>query len=78
MFMNRYEAFRVHEEQEMVYCCFGTAPRINGRFTRATEGNPAQVIGVELDVSLASCPFLVLYPEIIVKPSAIPDTESIT
>lgn len=30
--INRYEAFRVHEEQEMAYCCFGTGPRINSSF----------------------------------------------
>src|ERR1700733_3599216 len=35
MFINRYNAFRVHEEQEMVYCCFGTGLRINSRLPGA-------------------------------------------
>ena len=38
MFIDRYEAFGVHEEQEMAYCCFGTGPRINSRLPGALGG----------------------------------------
>ena len=38
MFINKYEVFRVHEGQEMAYCCFGTGPRINSRLPEALGG----------------------------------------